>query len=185
MRLGILCLVGCLLSYASVIVVQPQWAGNELGRVVLRWLRDHDLKGLGILFLHTWSRAPRWGIALLCGVGLGVLRRRYYLLDAIFLGISFYALPKILLAMHGMLSIMVRAYSLEKMMQMWAWDALEIPILIGGAVVGARLLRNFAATVTDGAGPSPRCETCGYSLRGLSSNRCPECGTETGHIPGT
>jgi hypothetical protein len=60
----------------------------------------------------------------------------------------------------------------EQFLQIWFCWWLAMAIACGGIMIGSMLWRRWRASHVD----PPRCPGCGYSLIGLPSLRCPECG---------
>ena len=57
----------------------------------------------------------------------------------------------------------------------WAFiDATVVLILSAPGVIAAVCLYAWQNRLIDG---HPRCQECGYILKGLTESRCPECGT--------
>ncbi len=52
-------------------------------------------------------------------------------------------------------------------------------VLVAGLMLGARLLKFLRATMDESCRGRQVCTKCRYSLAGITSGRCPECGTAT------
>jgi hypothetical protein len=60
----------------------------------------------------------------------------------------------------------------------YRWKALLSGLMVlGMSALGLRNLAYYRRVRRRAARPQPVCDNCDYSLHGLTTNRCPECGT--------
>ena len=177
-RTALLLAIGALLSWCSIRWLAYAWTLVGYPRGVLDFLSDHEWRGLGVLFIRIWAHIPDWTLLLLCGVIIGLVRKRTYVFDALVLSLGFWAFIRVILVRAGFIEIEIDHYGKAKLLLMWAWDAIGIPVCVFGAW-GAHRFKVWlqARTAVDAEGYL-RCKGCGYSLRGLTEPRCPECGRE-------
>ncbi len=161
---GGLLLLGAGLSLASAVFITPPWVDLGWRRPVASWLESIGLGQFTGIWAVLWLRLPEWTLFVLAGAAVGAASRTRWLLRA---GAVVTGVLLATWAVHLYLG-MLWHFPAGVALHMAAFDALDALLIITAAWAATRLRsRRF---------PPGHCQSCGYSLRGLTGDTCPECG---------
>lgn len=169
---GALCIVTALVCYAvDVLLISPAWI--TLG------VHTYARNALTTSRATTWPTVaavlvlnlPTWGLAALAGMLLALGRRTAgYLLRAGGFGIVYAVLP-LGMSLFGTPGGTFQGVPPWALALIWC----GVPCTTVGVAIGAAVcVTRFARRPPQ----SGRCAVCGYDIRLLPTNRCPECGNE-------
>jgi hypothetical protein len=167
-------IVACavLVELATELLERPWMHVKPSASVLGGWLPGSPLEALGPWVSHLGIYVPDIGLMLIAGGVLGKVLPNSWRSCVTLLAISFVGACAV--RGGGPWSHWFHALYRGRSDLMWGYSFLSV-VVLGSPVVGAWIaVRLFSEALVD---PSV-CARCGYLLRGLSSCRCPECGTK-------
>ncbi len=92
----------------------------------------------------VWINLPDWFVALLLGVGVGRIRRGRWIAASAWVAAGFILVPHLMFVALG--PVPWSYLSAGVAIKIFAWDVVAVPLLFGGAWLGARLRRSTSGT---------------------------------------
>ncbi len=155
-------------------VIYPLWMVWNPGRTVGYWLLGTPVKSIAGHVRAFFLYIPELSLGFMTGMGISLLFRRCWLSVTFVFAVAFTLIDRVrLLAVWF-------AYFGDVAHLPLSFLFIESLTLFASPIAGAYLTARFLV-------PRPidpeRCRKCGYLLKGLAANRCPECGTEFDAAP--
>jgi len=166
----LLCLGAWGTKYLYYDTISPLWVDHAI--TIRRWLQNNTpLKGIiNVRIAIFLLDVPYIGMGFIAGMGIAYFFRRYWLRLVLVFGLTYTLIKQV-----QELVIWYEYFYSSMGHPTISSETIQFLYILAGPIAGGFIItRIFRVNKID----PTQCRKCGYLLKGLTVNRCPECGTE-------